>query len=268
MERKYKNQNIKSHSIRKFQIIELLKINEAYINKIKLKSILRNFILVITQLFLMLFSNSLRSQSDTLLKNSDYYFDENLGQVFDTANVSQPQILFSAKINNINAFFEKNCIHFISYQSDFENNIANATSLNDFHNKINSSTISRQKITLQFINANSSCVVSGNSPSSYSTTVITPDIPNGINGINSYKKIIYHNIYNNIDLEIFENNKNFKFQFIVNPGGVVSDIKYKYINAGAPSLSANVIKILTPMLEIKEQDLIASQSIEGVNNFV
>jgi hypothetical protein len=59
----------------------------------------------------------------------------------------------------------------------------------------------------------------------------TPGKPNGVLNVYRFKKVTYKNIYNNIDLEFSLSPKILwpvEYNFIVRPGGKVSDIKMKF----------------------------------------
>ncbi len=63
----------------------------------------------------------------------------------------------------------------------------------------------------------------------------------GITNIHHYQKILYQNIYSNIDVEFILNNENpsqkFKYNFIIHPGGNINDIKLKFLGATNTSLT-------------------------------
>ncbi len=64
---------------------------------------------------------------------------------------------------------------------------------------------------------------------------------NGITNIHHYQKILYTNIYPNIDVEFVINSESlrekFKYNFIVHPGGNINDIKLKFQGATSTALT-------------------------------
>ena len=64
---------------------------------------------------------------------------------------------------------------------------------------------------------------------------------NGITHIHHYQKILYQNIYSNIDVEFILNIENpsqkFKYNFIIRPGGNIKDIKLKFAGANGTTLT-------------------------------
>ena len=51
---------------------------------------------------------------------------------------------------------------------------------------------------------------------------------NGITNVKSYYKIIYENLYDNIDLIFYNKDNELKYDFVVKPGGNVKDIQMLY----------------------------------------
>lgn len=69
-----------------------------------------------------------------------------------------------------------------------------------------------------------------------------------ITGVTTYQAITYKNIYPNIDIRYFmDEGQNLKYDFIVHPGGKVSDIALKYLGA--------------EKLEIKKRELLIKTSL-------
>lgn len=60
-----------------------------------------------------------------------------------------------------------------------------------------------------------------------------------ITDVNSFQKLIYHDIYPFIDWVIYVNNEGLKYDFVVRPGGRVADIKMKYTGANSIRLEEN-----------------------------
>ena len=81
------------------------------------------------------------------------------------------------------------------------------------------------KIT--FLNALPATVTTAQQKSAYRNYFIGTDSEKWKGNVNSYGEIIYQNIYKNIDLKVYSANGNFKYDFILNPGAEVSQIKLK-----------------------------------------
>jgi hypothetical protein len=92
----------------------------------------------------------------------------------------------------------------------------------------------------------------GNNSSKWCT-----DVPN-------YAEVYYENIYDGIDLRYFSNDNGLKYDFIVNPGANVNQIRVKYEGADTLKIdgSRNLI-IETPFGNIVESELFIYQNIKG-----
>ncbi len=83
------------------------------------------------------------------------------------------------------------------------------------------------------------------------------DVPN-------YQDIIYKNLYENIDLRYYSNDKGLKYDFVVHPGGEPNDIRLKY--QGAQDLfieSSGSINICTEFGAITDTKLYIYQPIQN-----
>ena len=72
--------------------------------------------------------------------------------------------------------------------------------------------------------------------------------PEGILGVNSYRKLIVESVYPGIDWVIyFEGKKGLKYDFIVHPGADPAQIRLRYQGAGELSLNANKLHLETSL---------------------
>jgi hypothetical protein len=62
------------------------------------------------------------------------------------------------------------------------------------------------------------------------------DPPGWQKGISTSKAVLYKNIYNNIDLKVYGNEKQIEYDWIVKPGGEPGDIRFEYKNIKAAEI--------------------------------
>lgn len=75
----------------------------------------------------------------------------------------------------------------------------------------------------------------------------------GVTTVNAYEKIVYKNIYPHIDWVLYIKGQDFKYDFIVHPGGRVTDIKLQYQGADSIALSPDgSLRINTPLSKMTE----------------
>lgn len=79
-----------------------------------------------------------------------------------------------------------------------------------------------------------------------------------VNTVKTYGKITYKDIYPHIDWVLYTGGKDFKYDFIVHPGGKVSDIRLQYNGADNLGIKANGdLAVTTPAAIITEQAPVA-----------
>jgi len=175
-------------------------------------------------------------------KNNEYYFYENKGQIVDQdgkENTDVKYLFHSAGLNvqlrsngfsydvyetkkTINPNFNKDKENLVVNKKDF--NVDEYTYENLFH-----------RIDIELVNSNKNTkIVAEGKSKDYENYYNLIDKPQGITKVHRYQKVLYKNIYNNIDLVFFKPKDSLKpieYNFIINPGGKVSDIKMKFNGA-------------------------------------
>ncbi|MBL7859709.1 MAG: VCBS repeat-containing protein [Cyclobacteriaceae bacterium] len=72
-------------------------------------------------------------------------------------------------------------------------------------------------------------------------------------GVSHYAKIIYRNIYPNIDIEYYIKDNRLKYDVVVKPGGDVQQVQFQYEGGVEPALVNGKIQIETPLGFLEEQ---------------
>jgi len=113
----------------------------------------------------------------------------------------------------------------------------NGIYLNLFRQK-NTPGVTTDFLHLSFVNAKAKPLITseGILPTKYNY-YIGNDPAKWREGISTYKTIKYTEIYENIDLKIYGNNRQLEYDVIVKPGGDPAAVKFKY--EGAESLAVN-----------------------------
>lgn len=197
-----------------------------------------------------------------------FHFTLNKGQL-------DARVLYHSKLKQGNLFLEKDRFTFDLYDVD-ELNSLHANELNsmtgakgDSHNPIISE---RTKVTehvltkkhaysMIFENSNPNVVVSSDQKlAGYKNFYYGNDPENWTSNVPSYRLVKYHEIYSNIDMEIYSAFEWMKYDFIVHPGGDVKDISIDYSGVDGLMIDENgdlVVKLSTG--DIKEAKLVAYQ---------
>jgi len=132
-------------------------------------------------------------------------------------------------------------------------------------------TVNTYRMDMVLEGANTHAQVASADEQAYFETYYTGISGDGITA-HSYNKVIYKDVYPNIDWVVYVKNGKVEYDFIVHEGGNINDIKLKYNGATALSQSANGGVIAeTPMGNVVAAAPVAYESASGkkvVSKFV
>ncbi|WP_378105470.1 T9SS type B sorting domain-containing protein [Chryseobacterium sp. sg2396] len=174
--------------------------------------------------------------------SNDYFFYENKGQIVDQEGKPNPDVKYLFHSAGLNVQLRNSGFSYDIYETKKTPN-PNSQSLkkdrfidkrmfsedeflyeNHFH-----------RIDIELLNSNKNAsIVSEGKSQDYSNYYNIPNKPKGVTSVHRYQKITYKNIYPNIDLVFFKPKDTLKpieYNFIINPGGKISDIKMKFNGA-------------------------------------
>jgi hypothetical protein len=227
----------------------------------------------ITLAFLLPFSLSARS--GTFKANSSLSFIENKGQVTDQYSKPRKDIQFKLNAPGMDIFIGDGQIHYqwsklVSSEQLTDNSEKFPGGFRS-HDEIQvNSRIETYRLDVSLIGANKNAELITEDQQEYYENYYLPQYPDGLTA-HSYKKIIYKNIYPNIDWVLYianskvknQNSKEveaLKYDFIVHEGGNPKDIQIKYDGATSMSLLNNTsplgvggVVTSTPFGSITEQ---------------
>lgn len=200
---------------------------------------MRKILLVFSLLSgVLLFSQTKSSE------NNSYHFYENKGQIIDQDGKENKDVRYLFHSKGLNVQLKKDGFSYDIYE-------LKKTSNPNFQKRTEASLPAPKKyntdefvyeklihrIDIEFVNSNKKAIITaeGRSPD-YSNYYNLPTHSKGITHVYQYQKIRYRNIYPNIDLVFFkpaDTLKPVEYNFIINPGGKISDIQMKF--NGAPT---------------------------------
>ncbi|MDW9378908.1 T9SS type B sorting domain-containing protein [Chryseobacterium sp. JV558] len=197
----------------------------------------------ILSLFAVLSTVLLFSQKKNSANNS-YYFYENKGQIIDQDGKENKDVKYLFHSNGLNVQLRSNGFSYDIYEikktvnPDFSKKAEHtlpSPKQYDSNEYIYEKLIHR--IDIELVNSNKATITAEGKSPDYNNYYNLPNNPKGISNVHQYQKIRYKNIYPHIDLVFFKPNDTLKpieYNFIINPGGKISDIKMKF--HGAPTL--------------------------------
>lgn len=163
------------------------------------------------------------------LKNNR--FIENKGQIIDQNGNLNNDVLYLLNTKGLNVQLRKNGFSYDVYEYDTKtknNNLSIPKWRYDTINKENSAKhLKFHRVDIDFINSNSNIVIEETNESNSYINYYIGNSNEEITHVKTFKKIIYKNVYDHIDVEFFIPNdiaKPFEYNFIIHPKGNISDI--------------------------------------------
>lgn len=211
-------------------------------------------------LFLLLFVVNSFSQNN----NSSIGFIENKGQIIDQKGRKNNLVKYLLNTNGLNVQLRKNGFSYDIYEikkSPLSKKHIKKSAPSSFikEDSLSTSNYSTKyiyhRIDIDFENSNKNSVLIPEAKSfDYDNYYNIPNEPNGITNVHKFKKVTYKNIYNNIDVVFFipeDKLKPVEYNFIVNKGGKISDIRLKF-NGVKTELVDNKIKMQVRFGQMEE----------------
>ncbi|UPQ78222.1 T9SS type B sorting domain-containing protein [Flavobacterium azooxidireducens] len=173
-------------------------------------------------------------------KSSSIGFIENKGQIVDQKGRPNLAVKYLLNTNGLNVQLRENGFSYDVYEVEKvaakkeKSNFTPVTGfeLDNFNKYKNDSKYIFHRVDVDFLNSNpiTKIVATGKS-SDYDNYYTNSSQKNGITKIHKYQSIKYENIYNNIDVIFFipnDKEKPVEYNFIIKPGGKISDINMKF----------------------------------------
>ena len=213
-----------------------------------------------------------KTDKASLVKSTykDVIFIPNKGQIIDTEGKLRPDILYKAELNGLTLYLTNRGMSFVfsKYKELSQNLAAGYKETDEIRNSLKDDLVRDKKVKmyrmdLDIVGMNPNVRTLNEEQTTEYFNYYYAHCPDGITNIQGYRKVIYENVYNNIDLIFYSNKKGMKYDFIVKPGGDVSDIKLKYNYEDEVYITEEgKIRALNPFGEI-ETDALYTYQYDG-----
>lgn len=183
-------------------------------------------------------------------------FTENKGQVTDKAGNARPDILFTAHSGAAQVFFTAIGIQYqftrTIYPEGYHDIKLDAAKRAALAKQIEVQT---HLFSLTLKNANPQPVVRREKKNAFTENFYTANaLHDGIIKVATYEKMVYENVYPNIDWVIYSDEKKLKYDFVIHPGGDPSLIKLNIQDAEQVSITNDgELLMKTSLGEVKEK---------------
>ena len=180
---------------------------------------------------------------------SQHGFIENKGQIIDQNNNLNPSVLYLYNGNGLHVQLKQSGFSYEVWKvakwasgsqplAVSKNPLPTANSKQLEANIADSTFIHR--IDISFVGANQNAKIISSEPASdYINYYTTGTSEAGVINVHHYKKVLYQNIYSNIDVEFVLNENKFKYNFIIHSGGNPNDIQLKFDGTNSTSLTTD-----------------------------
>lgn len=175
---------------------------------------------------------------------------------------SQP--LFKVEMPNAYTYFCKNNITYLLADTGDMNRLRHDLHrYYDYQPQINP-VVHLHAFRATFVNANMNAVVNGEEKiKEYFNYYLGKDPKRWASHVNGFQKIVYQNIYSNIDLLAYSDGANLKYDFVVKKNTSASAIKILYEGAEGVKIENGELRIKTSVGDVVEMKPYAYQLVNG-----
>jgi gliding motility-associated-like protein len=192
-------------------------------------------------------------------------FVPNQGQVIDMAGSLRPDILYTTEAGSGKIYLRNNGLSYVI--NDFievdrkikeavilQSKKTNELDQRSLSNELKSKTpVKGYRIDVDFAESNDDVKIIAESKVEGLLNFYYPHCSNGITGVGMYNRIMYRDLYENIDLIYYGGKASgLKYDLIVKPKGNVNDIKLVYKGADEVLVESGKIRVRTALGEINE----------------
>lgn len=173
-------------------------------------------------------------------KNNEYSFYENKGQIVDQNDNPNPDVKYLLNSPGLNVQIKKNGFSYdvFDVERKIQKRKAEKESLKKPLNRRflkSEAKFKYHRVDIDFVDSKSDPkIIAEEQSKDYENYYNLIYKKEGISFVHRYRKVIYENLYNKIDLVFFkpeDSTKPVEYNFLVHPGGNISDIKLKFQGA-------------------------------------
>ncbi|MBC7383598.1 MAG: gliding motility-associated C-terminal domain-containing protein [Bacteroidia bacterium] len=184
--------------------------------------------------------------------SSAIQFIENKGQW-------EPNVLFKAELPIGNLFVEKNQLTYLFVDKEATHKLEHGTPLKSIH---------FHSVKVKFLGSNFNTYLTKDYKSKEYFNYFKGPEKNWASNVFAYKKIVFHNVYPNTDLELLAQPDGLKINFILAPGADPSLIKLQYEGAEKLEIINSQLRIKTSLGEWIEETPVSYQNQDTIQKVI
>ncbi len=185
---------------------------------------------------------------------SHLLFTENRGQVINDKGQPRPDILFTAHSGTTQLFLTATGINYqfnkITCPEDHDKLHKDPREQAELSKETKKETY---RFSLSLAGANPNAIIRKEAKNIYTENFYTSGCPDGITNVGTYERIVYENVYPQIDWVVYCNGNKLKYDFLVHRGGDPKQIKLKIDDAQSVQITeAGELLMKTTLGEVRE----------------
>lgn len=175
-------------------------------------------------------------------------FVENKGQWHEN-------VLLQARFPSAYVYLERNRLKYLLMKPE---------QFAQLHPKRTTDVLDMHCFSANFLNSNSAAEIEAREPTGHSANYILGSDPSRwASGARAFARTTYRELYDNIDLELYFDKNQLKYDFIVRPGASPASIQWQYAGAEAVRIEGDRLIVETSVGEVVEQIPVAYQIVKG-----
>ncbi len=194
-------------------------------------------------------------------KNLNPGFTENKGQFLSSDPSTANTILFKAELKGFDLYILEKGLSYVFYQDIRSKNKETKHQPTDLLER------AYYRVDMSFTNGHlqKENILSKTEVSAAEINYYYPHCKQGIKGVKKYKNILFKDVYPHIDWSIYITEQgDFKYDFIVHPGGDPNQISIDFKNAQNITILNDQIQFKTPLGNIQEEALKVFQNGKNI----
>ena len=198
--------------------------------------------------------------SSTILNAQKLEFVQNEHQWVEHVN-------YQADIKSGKVFFTNNSFRYAFYDGNDLDHVHHL--IHEKGNQAYDEKVDCYAYDMKFVNANPKSQTRGfDKASHYRNYFIGDDQSKWAGNVSVFGGIKYENIYDKIDINVYGQGSDFKYDYIVKPNGIPSKIEFAYTGIEPSITKEGNLKFEMPFLTVSEAKPLTYQIINGVKKYV
>ena len=163
------------------------------------------------------------------------HFIQNRGQLTDAQCQGRPEVGYYARGEGVSLFFTGDRVVYSFRKAVEAVSEATGQPLASGPKRL----LQEEQVIMRLLGSNPRPVVEVAEQATEKYAFYYPHIPQGVTGVPAYRKLVYRDVYPQIDLVFYAYPKGIKYDFVVHPGGDPDRIRMRYEGAAEASLGAD-----------------------------